>query len=95
VLSGGRFTVIGGTRSTSGITSSCEVLSFGDNRDWQALPPMHDSRSLFVCAAMAGCVIGAGGAPQRRSAELFDEVLGRWLRLRIRTICLIPMGWSV
>jgi hypothetical protein len=80
LLSDGRFIVIGGW-SNSGITSSCEVLSFSDDGDWQPLPPMHDSRSFFVCVAVAGCIIVAGGAPRPRSAEVFDEVLGRWLRL--------------
>jgi hypothetical protein len=80
VLSDGRFAVLGG-RSNSGITSSCEVLSFGDDEGWQPLPPMHDSRRHFVCVAVAGCIIVAGNDTQRRSAEVFDEVLGRWLRL--------------
>jgi hypothetical protein len=29
---------------------------------------------------MAGCIIVAGGE-NRQSAEVYDEVLGRWLRL--------------
>jgi hypothetical protein len=41
---------------------------------------MHDARTDFACAAMAGCIIVAGGQ-NRQSAEVFDEVLGRWLRL--------------
>jgi hypothetical protein len=80
VLSDGRFAVIGGM-TNSGHTSSCEVLSFGDDRDWEPLPPMHDSRSFFACAAVAGCIVVAGGSPYCRSAEVFDEELGRWLRL--------------
>ena len=80
VLRDGRFAVIGG-RNNSGNTSSCEVLSFGDDEEWQPLPPMHDSRRFFVCVAVAGCVIIVGGVPHRRSAEVFDEVLGRWQRL--------------
>ena len=94
VLSDGRFAVIGG-RNNSGITSSCEMLSFGGDGDWQPLPPMQNSRSHFVHVVVAGCIIvaggvargvaggvaGGGGAPHRRSAEVFDEVLGRWLRL--------------
>jgi hypothetical protein len=84
-LSDGRFIAIGG-RSNSGVTSTCEGLSFGDNGDWQPLPPMHDSRSHFVCVAVAGCIIVAGGGgavgwTHRRSVRVFDEVLGRWLRL--------------
>jgi len=41
---------------------------------------MHDTRRDFACAAMAGCIIVAGGR-DRQSAEVYDEVLGRWLRL--------------
>jgi hypothetical protein len=80
VLSDGRFAAIGGQRN-SGFTSSCEALSVVHDGDWDPLPPMHDSRGLFVCAAVAGCVIVAGGYQHRESAEVFDEVLGRWLRL--------------
>jgi hypothetical protein len=80
VLSDGRFAVIGGL-TNSGITSSCEALSLADDGDWDALPSMHDSRSLFACVAVAGCIIVAGGAPHGRSAEVFDEALDRWLRL--------------
>jgi hypothetical protein len=41
---------------------------------------MHDARMDFACAAIAGCIFVAGGR-NRQSAEVFDEVLGRWLRL--------------
>jgi hypothetical protein len=80
VLSDGRFAVLGGW-STSAYTSSCEALTLGNDEHWSPLPPMHDSRAFFACAAVAGCIIVAGGYPQRRSAEVYDEVLGRWLRL--------------
>jgi hypothetical protein len=80
VLSDGRFAVIGGM-TNSGFTSSCEALTFGDDGIWDALPPMHDSRRAFACVAVAGCIIVVGEAPHGRSAEVFDEVLGRWLRL--------------
>ena len=81
VLSDGRFAVIGG-HSNFGITSStCEVLSFGDDGDWQPLPPMHDSRSRCVCVIMAGYIIVVEGGHEPRSTEVFDEVRGRWLRL--------------
>jgi hypothetical protein len=81
VLSDGRFAVLGG--STNGVcTSSCEALTLGDDEHWSPLPPMHDTRANFACAAVAGCIIVvAGGWPQRKSAEAYDEVLGRWLRL--------------
>jgi hypothetical protein len=80
VLSDGCFAVIGGM-TNSGFTSSCEALTFSDGEDWDALPPMHDSRGSSACVALAGCIIIAGGAPHGRSAEVFDEELGRWLRL--------------
>jgi len=62
-------------------TSSCEALPLGGDGHWSPLPPMHDTRANFACAAVAGCIIVAGGFPQRKSAEAYDEVLGRWLRL--------------
>jgi len=80
VLSDGRFVVLGGS-SNSAYTSSCEALTLGGEEHWLPLPPMHDSRGHFACAAVAGCIIVAGGYPQRRSAEVYDKVLGRWLRL--------------
>jgi hypothetical protein len=80
VLGDGRFAVLGGI-SNSACTSSCEALTLGDDEHWVPLPPMHDARGYFACAAAAGCVIVAGGYPRRKSAEVFDEVLGRWLRL--------------
>ena len=85
MLSDGRFAVLGG-HSTGVYTSSCEVLTLGDDEHWAPLPQMHDTRAHFACAAVAGCIIVAGGLagggyPQRKSAEVYDEVLGRWLRL--------------
>ena len=81
VLSDGRFAVLGGI-SNYGCTSSCEALTLGDDEHWVPLPPMHDSRERFACAAVAGCIIVAGGYPRRKSAEVYDEVLGRWLWLQ-------------
>jgi len=80
LLSDGRFAVLCGY-STGSYTSSCEALTLGDDEHWAPLPPMRDSREYFACAAVAGYVIVAGGFPQRKSAEAYDEVLGRWLRL--------------
>jgi hypothetical protein len=76
VMSDGRFAVLGGG------TSSCEALAIGDDDDehWVPLSPMHDARDNFACAAVAGCVIVAGGFGLN-SAEVYDEALGRWLRL--------------
>ena len=80
-MSDGRFAVLGGHSNFGAVTSSCEALATGDDDEhWQPLLPMHDSRSGFACAAVAGCVIVAGGWG-RSSAEVYDEVLGRWLRL--------------
>jgi len=44
---------------------------------------MHVTRVDFACAAVAGGIIVAGGegTPQGKSAEVCNEVLGRWLRL--------------
>jgi hypothetical protein len=80
VLSDSRFAVLGGY-SNSPYTSSCEALTLSGDEHWSPLPPMHDSRGHFACGAVAGCIIVAGGFPQRKSAEVYDEVLGRWLRL--------------
>jgi hypothetical protein len=80
VMSHGRFAVLSG-RSTGGVTSSCEALAIGDDGEhWVPMMPMHDSRSSFACAAVAGCIIVTGGRG-RSSAEVYDEVRGRWLRL--------------
>jgi hypothetical protein len=79
VLSDGRFAVLGGLRNYVGI-SLCEALSFGADGYWTPLPPMHDARVHFMCAAVAECIIVAGGLA-RTSAEVYDEALCRWLRL--------------
>ena len=79
VLSDGRFAVLGGMIHYMGM-SSCEALSFGADERWTPLPSMHDTCAHFVCAAVAECIIVAGGW-QSCSAEVYDEVLGRWLRL--------------
>ena len=79
MLTDGRFAVLGGWS-----TGACEALTLGDNEHWSPLPPMHDTRSFFACAAVAGCIIVAGGlvaGGRSKSAEVYDEVLGRWLRL--------------
>jgi hypothetical protein len=80
VLSDGRFAVLGGCIN-SGRKSSCEALTVSGDEPWVPLPPMHDARTQFACAAMAGCVIAVGGNPHRKLAEVYDEVLDRWLRL--------------
>jgi len=84
VMSDGRFAVLGGMDGASvGPMSSCEALTLGDSTHWEPLPPMHDARMHFACAAMAGCIFVAGGigGMDSQSSEVYDEVLGRWLRL--------------
>jgi hypothetical protein len=80
VMSDGRFAVLGGL-SNGVTTSSCEALVLDDgDAHWEPLPPMHEARYQFACGAVAGCVIVAGGHG-RKSAEVYDEELNRWLRL--------------
>jgi hypothetical protein len=90
VLSDGRFAVLGGGISNSAYTSSCEALSFGADGHWRPLPPVHEVRVGFACAAVAECIIVAGGLLWT-SAEVYDEVLGRWLRLP----CDLPYSFGV
>ena len=89
MLSDGRFAVLGGNNNDATL-SSCEALLVGDDEHWEIFPPMHVARTQFACAAMAGCIVVAGGYGGRdplglpnhlRSAEVFDEVFDRWLRL--------------
>jgi hypothetical protein len=88
VMSDGRFAILGGDDANNEPLSSCEVLVVGHDEHWEVLPPMHEARSYFACAAVAECIIVAGGGGRTpngevllRSAEVFDEVLGRWLHL--------------
>jgi len=79
VMSDGRFAVLGGWSNT-GYTSSCEALMVDEDEHWRSLPPMHHARCHFACAAVAGCIIVAGGHGTP-SAEVYDEALDRWIRL--------------
>ena len=89
VLSDGCFAIFGGFDRNNEALSSCEVLNVGHDELWEVLPSMRGARSYFACAAVAECIVVAGGAcctplaglVYLRSAEVFDEVLGRWLRL--------------
>jgi hypothetical protein len=80
VLSDGRFAVLGGY-STGACTSSCEALTLDGDEHWSPLSPMRDTRANFAYAAVAGCIIVASGYPERKSAEVYEEMLGRWMRL--------------
>jgi len=42
---------------------------------------MNEPRWGFACAAIGGCVIVAGGVGLT-SAEVYEDGLGRWRRLR-------------
>jgi hypothetical protein len=79
VLSDGRFAVLGGESHSQSI-SLCEALVVGGGGQWAPLAPMYEARRNFACAAVAGCVIVAGGWGHK-SAEVYDEVLNRWFRL--------------
>jgi hypothetical protein len=86
VMSDGRFAVLGGL-STGGYTSSCEALMVDEDEHWHSLPPMHHARCRFSCAAVARCIIVAGGYGTP-SAEVYDEALNRWILLP----CEVPGG---
>jgi hypothetical protein len=86
VMSDGRFAVLGGW-SNGEITSSCEALMVDGDEHWHSLPPMHHARGFFACAAVARCIIVAGGHGTP-SAEVYDEALDRWMRLP----CELPGG---
>ena len=79
-MSDGRFAVLGGETNHCTLLPWCEALVIGDGGDWDPLPSMHTARADFACAAVAGCIIVAGG-DHLSSAEVYDEALGRWLRL--------------
>mmetsp|Transcript_32285 Transcript_32285/g.51696 ORF Transcript_32285/g.51696 Transcript_32285/m.51696 type:complete len:376 (+) Transcript_32285:583-1710(+) len=81
VLSDGRFAIFGGTVDGAS-TSSCEVLTLdGEDERWEELPPMHEARSYTACAAIGGCVIVVSGDVDLKTAEVYEEALGRWRRL--------------
>ena len=63
-------------------------MVMGDGEYWEPMSPMHDARTNFASAAVAGYVVIAGGT-DFKSAEVFDEVLNRWLRLPLP--CDIPV----
>jgi hypothetical protein len=81
VLSDGRFAVFGGMDTSTTYSSSCEALTLdADGERWDVLRSMHEARYGFVCAAIGGCVIVAGGVGSI-TAEVYEEGLGRWRRL--------------
>jgi hypothetical protein len=86
VMSDGRFAVLGGL-SNGVYTSSCEALMVDEDEHWHSLPPMHHARCWFACAAVARCIIVAGGHGTS-SAEVYDEALNRWIQLP----CEVPGG---
>jgi hypothetical protein len=88
VMSDGRFAVLGGRNNgPGGDTSTCEALMIDDDEEWHWLHPMHHVRSGFACAAVARCIIVAGGR-NTTSTEVYDEALERWILLP----CDLPTG---
>jgi len=77
-MSDGRFAALGGNNHNDDI-SSCKSLMVGEDEHWHSLPPMHHARSNFTCAAVARCIIVAGGGTS--STEVYDEARNRWIRL--------------
>jgi len=91
VLSDGRFAVFGGIDASCTTSSSCEALTLdADGERWDVLSPMHEPRRAFACAAVGECVIVAGGVGSK-TAEVYEEGLGRWRQLP----CSLPheIGW--
>jgi hypothetical protein len=81
VLGDGRFAVFGGADASDAALSSCEGLILdADGARWSPLPPMHEPRRGFACAAIGGCVIVGGGVGST-TAGMYEEGLGRWRRL--------------
>eukprot|EP00740_Mantoniella_antarctica_P005323 CAMPEP_0181362026 /NCGR_PEP_ID=MMETSP1106-20121128/7714_1 /TAXON_ID=81844 /ORGANISM="Mantoniella antarctica, Strain SL-175" /LENGTH=100 /DNA_ID=CAMNT_0023475807 /DNA_START=59 /DNA_END=361 /DNA_ORIENTATION=+ len=82
-MSDGRFAVLGGHTNQGGdgsVLPSCEALKVGEDEHWTLLPAMHHERMDFACAAVARCIIVAGGYGTPKS-EVYDEVRGQWLQL--------------
>jgi hypothetical protein len=79
LMSDGCFAVLGGCNGLVH-TSSCESLMVGETRHLDPLPPMHHARRAFTCAAVARCILVAGGRCIS-TTEVYDEALDRWTRL--------------
>jgi hypothetical protein len=88
VLSDGRFAVFGGMVGEDMDTTSCEVLTLDGDERWVPMPPMLEAGSDFVCAAVGGCVVVAGGISGSTAVDVYEEALGRWRRLP----CNLPHG---
>jgi hypothetical protein len=82
VLSDGRFAIFGWSNNENYDNfATCESLTLDASGDhWDPLPPMLEGRVNFVCEAISGCVIVAGGCASV-TAEVYEEALGRWWRL--------------
>ena len=80
VMSNGCLAMLGGKTADMVDMSSCEMPVVGEDEQWHSLPPMHQERSGFACAAIAGCIIVSGGQ-DTQSAEVYDEVRNQWILL--------------
>jgi hypothetical protein len=54
----------------------------GDIERWDPLPPMHEAREYFACAAIGKCVVVAGGEDSF-TAEVYEPVV----RIRLQPRC--------
>ena len=94
MLSDGRFAVFGGLDVDTALPSSCEALTLdADGERWDALPPMHEGRCAFACAAVGRCVIVAGGFGSM-AAEVYEEGLRRWRRLPCSLSVRTELHWT-
>jgi hypothetical protein len=85
VLRDGRFAEFGGQNVQGTQTATCEVFTLDGGERWEPLRPMREARSGFICAAVGGCVVVAGGV-NSTAVEVYEEALGRWRRL----LCNLP-----
>jgi len=80
VLSDGRFAVFGGMDFHGISIMSCEALTLdAEGARWDVLPPMHERRRSFACAAIGGCVVIAGGTGSI-TVDVSEKGLRRWRR---------------
>jgi hypothetical protein len=94
VLSDGRFAVLGGY-GYGACMSPCEALTLGDDQHWSPLPPMHDTRAYFACAAVAASIIVAGGGGFFSASQPKSTTRCLVGGCGFRMICLTTVDWRV
>lgn len=87
VLSDGPFALFGcrmaGNNNVAGekdADACAKLIIDADGACWKDLPPMHQKRNRFACAAVAGCVLFADGCCDP-TVEVYEEGLRCWRRL--------------